>query len=165
MIWRFLLLATLTFFFLLDRLAKNLVQHHFLPGQTMPVIPDVLHLTYVHNTGVAFSLFQEYPGLLTVITSAFFLGFLIYAMIQPRLDRMTLIIFSLVLGGALGNLWDRLTLGSVVDYVDVVLIHYPVFNLADTFIFIGIMLLIVQTCRRTSHDRADDPQPPDPSGL
>lgn len=136
--------------FLLDRLVKNWIQSHLTPAASIAIMPGVFHITHVYNTGAAFSMLQQHPGLLLIITSILFLGLLAYSLrksVMPPVERIGL---SLVLGGALGNIGDRLMFGKVVDYLDVVIIHYPVFNLADSFIFIGVCLLLLHYLRQPS---------------
>jgi signal peptidase II len=152
-----LLLGLMAMFFLLDRLVKAVVQARLSLGESIPLIPQVFHITYVQNTGVAFSLFKDHPGILTLANSLFFAGFLAYALSRKAYNGWLIAIFSLILGGALGNLWDRLTLGAVIDYLDVTVIRYPVFNLADAFIFSGISLLIIATFTRNALHDANHP--------
>ncbi len=136
------LILLMLVFFLLDRLVKNWVVTAMAPGQSMAVIPDVFHITFVYNTGMAFSLFKEHPGVLLFLTSLLFLGFLIYSLQKSVLTRIECLGFSLILGGALGNIADRVLVGKVIDYLDVTLIHYPIFNLADAFIFCGVLFIV-----------------------
>ncbi len=147
--YRFALIGLIGVFFVLDQGIKSWVLQQMTLGESIPVWPGVFHLTYLENSGVAFSLFQEYPQALTIVTFCFFIGFLSYALSRKAFRPIELTVFSLVLGGASGNLWDRLTRGQVVDYLDVTLLHYPVFNLADTFIFCGVALLLFYTLRGT----------------
>lgn len=135
------LIALAAVFVALDQLVKFYVQASLLPGQSIPVIPDVFHITLVSNTGAAFSLLKQHPEFLLAITSGVFLAFLVYGLFRQFRSRLELVGFALILGGALGNILDRLRLGSVTDYFDFVVIHYPVFNLADAFIFCGASTL------------------------
>ncbi len=144
---RFLLAFSISALFVLDQWVKSMVVQHMILGESIPLWPQVFHLTYLKNTGAAFSLLSAHPQLLTLVTAVFFIGFSLYAFTRQHFTRWEYSIFSLVLGGALGNLWDRLTRGHVVDYLDVTLIHYPVFNLADAFIFCGMTLLLIQTLK------------------
>lgn len=130
-------------FFCLDRGLKALIQEKLVLGQSIPIIPNVFHITYVENSGAAFSFLQQYPFLLLILTGFLFLAFLVYCLTRPSLSILETLAFSLLLGGSVGNITDRLMVGRVIDYFDATLIHYPIFNLADTFIFIGVTLLLI----------------------
>lgn len=140
---RIYLIGLVVTFFLLDRLAKDMVQHKLMVSESIPVLPDVFHITYVHNPGAAFSLFHQYPSALLILTSILFLAFLLYSLLKKSLSLQEVFALGLILGGALGNIADRLMLGQVIDYLDFRIIDYPIFNLADAFIFCGICLLSV----------------------
>lgn len=135
-------LAGVALVFVLDALSKAAVINLLEPGETLPLIPGVFHFTRMHNTGAAFSLFYQYPEGLTVVAGLFFFLFLGYLLAKRDLPILEQAAFSLILGGALGNLVDRIRWGAVTDFLDFILVHYPVFNLADSFIFIGVVLLI-----------------------
>lgn len=127
----------------LDQATKALVRASFNPGQSVPVIDGVLHLTYIRNFGAAFGLL---PGArpLFVATSVFVL---LFVAIYWRRARPTgwpeVVALALVCGGAVGNLIDRIALGRVTDFVDIALIDFPVFNVADSAIVVGVGILIV----------------------
>jgi len=118
----------------LDQVAKLLVQYYLTPGQTIPVIGNLLHLTYMYNHGGAFGLFAGYVPLFLVSAIAVVLASAVYVLRNRPEARME-IALALVAGGAGGNLIDRVYLGYVVDYVD--LGFWPVFNLADCAIVLG----------------------------
>ena len=114
------------------------------------IIPGFVAISFTTNTGAVFGMFQGYPRLLTVI-GILILGWLLGYLWQTvgtasRLERAAL---SLLLGGALGNLADRLRLGYVVDYIDVFVgeYHWPMFNLADAALNIGIGCLLLAASR------------------
>ncbi len=134
-------------FYLLDSMSKLAIKNWLALGQSVPVIPGVFHFTHVQNTGVAFSLFHQYPEILTLVASLFLLLLLLYMLSHRVLSRLEMLGFSLVIGGALGNLADRFSMGAVTDFLDLAIIHYPVFNLADSFIFTGVALLIIHYVR------------------
>lgn len=153
---RIILLGLVVFLFLLDQLSKALFHRWLEVGQSIPVAQDIFHFTLVHNKGAAFSLFQEQPLLLLGFTLFLFLGFLIYALKRPLLQQAEMVSLSLILGGALGNIADRLTLGYVVDFLDFTLIDYPIFNLADIFIFCGIVLMIIRVLQQPVDTSVND---------
>jgi signal peptidase II len=128
---------------LLDQGVKQIFVHRLTLGESLPLWPGVFHFTLAHNTGAAFSLFNQHPGLLLGVTVAIFTGLFWFSVRHAHADRYWLAGFTLVLGGALGNIVDRLRYGYVVDYLDVAFIRYPVFNLADAFIFCGTLLLVL----------------------
>lgn len=122
----------------LDQATKAWVRRTFVLGETRPLIDGILHLTYVRNTGAAFGLLQGQGPLLIAITLA--LGALAFTQrakwrrARPG-ERLAL---TLAVSGALGNLIDRVWLGWVTDFVD--LRVWPVFNVADATIFVGVLL-------------------------
>ena len=131
-----------------DQLVKAIVLRKLPIGEvgTVPLWPGVFHLTHVHNRGAAFSMLE---GRLTVIVLA---GLLIAGAIvaterraKGRLPRFLGVALALPLGGALGNLVDRIRFGYVVDFLDFRLIHFPVFNVADSAITVGIGLLLLRS--------------------
>ena len=124
-----------------DQTSKAVIRSSLSPTQSVPVIPAVLHLTYVQNTGAAFGFFRGYSSvfvLVSVMIAAWILMELMRRRRRPRLIQLGL---SLILGGAIGNLVDRVRLGYVVDFIDVRV--WPVFNLADSAITVGVGLLLV----------------------
>ncbi|ADL07776.1 signal peptidase II [Thermosediminibacter oceani] len=126
--------------FIFDQLTKYIVRTQMVPHQSIPVINNVLHLTYVQNTGAAFSILQGKvfffsTASLIVIAALFF-----YISRIPPEQRLLRMALSLILGGALGNLVDRLRFGYVVDFIDFRI--WPVFNLADSAIVIGEVVLV-----------------------
>jgi signal peptidase II len=125
---------------LLDQSAKALASKNILLGQTIPVINNIFHLTLVHNRGAAFGIFKN-QTVLFVVTSLVAIIIIGYKLKTRRTGRLDIFVVSLVLilAGALGNLIDRLFLGYVVDFLDFRI--WPVFNIADSAITIGAVLL------------------------
>jgi signal peptidase II len=132
---------------ILDQLSKYLVVQSFKIGDTLPLWSGVFHLTYVTNKGAAFSFFQGATWLrwLSLIVS---LGLIALAWFGPSLNRFEQLGYGFILGGALGNGIDRFANGYVVDFLDFRLIKFPVFNLADTFINVGIICLLIASFRQ-----------------
>ena len=128
---------------LLDRLTKIFFMDILREGESLPIIRNVLHMTLVHNTGIAFGLFKD-CGMVFVVIPLILTGLLIYNIYYYRhsasLNRTYIIAFSLILGGAIGNLIDRIFLGYVIDFID--FRRWPVFNLADSAITIGAMVIL-----------------------
>ncbi len=130
----------------LDLASKAWITHAFALGETRE-ITSFFSLVLAHNTGAAFSFLADAGGwqrwfftLLTIVISAA----LVVALRRPHANRLVPLALALVLGGALGNLWDRLTLGYVIDFL---LVHwgphtFPAFNAADSGISVGVALLV-----------------------
>ena len=136
---------------LLDRWTKRLVAARIAMYTHIQVIPGFFRITHTENTGAAFSLFADSPWHWKTVM---LISFSVIAMIvvsillwnQSRPFTMTGVALSLILGGAFGNLWDRVAAGRVVDFLDVYYrtYHWPVFNLADSAIVVGASLLVLE---------------------
>ncbi len=133
---------------ILDRVTKLWILHIFTLHQSVPVIPGVLNWTYVVNTGAAFSLFSGAVWLrwLSLIVS---LGLAIAAIWGPRFTRWEQVGYGLILSGAFGNGIDRFVFGHVIDFIDIKLINFAIFNGADVFINLGIVCLLIATFKRS----------------
>lgn len=142
---------------LLDRLSKWWVISVFdltSPPQTIPIWPGVFHFTYVTNSGAAFSLFTNGSGWLRWLSLGVSLGLVAYGIWGPRLGRWEQFGYGFLLAGAMGNGVDRLLTGEVVDFLDFRLIRFPIFNLADTWINVGVACLVIgiwQASRQRSY--------------
>jgi signal peptidase II len=154
----------------LDQWTKQLVETHLSDHASIEVIPGLLNFTHVRNTGVAFGMFATGGNLLgTVVLTLLGLAALVfvgyYFRVVPRHDRQLLIALTLVMGGAVGNLLDRIARGAVTDFVDFYYgtYHWHTFNVADSAISVGIGLMILGTFRRQS-DEAALPAKESPSG-
>lgn len=128
---------------LADQGTKWLAQTRLSQISTYPLIEGVFHLTYVRNTGAAFSILRNQQLLLIVITSAVMvgLGFWLRTLISSGKSTGLLLALSFILAGGIGNLIDRVRLNYVIDMMDFRLINYPVFNVADCFIVVGTVFL------------------------
>jgi signal peptidase II len=148
-----LLIAALVIF--LDRLSKLWIVAHVRPGSAITVIPRIFRITHVLNTGAAFSIFAD-----SVSPSAVRIGLILFsifavlivAVLLWRVGRtftLTSAALALILGGAIGNLYDRVRFAHVVDFLEVHIVHYhwPDFNVADSCIVIGACLLLVEIFR------------------
>ncbi|HBB34444.1 MAG TPA: hypothetical protein DC064_22305 [Cyanobacteria bacterium UBA9273] len=133
---------------ILDQLTKYLVVQNFKLTETLPLWPGVFHLTYVTNTGAAFSLFSQGGGWLRWLSLVVSLGLMALAWFGPALNTFEQLGYGFILGGALGNGIDRFAAGYVVDFLDFRLIKFPVFNLADVFINVGIICLLIASFRQ-----------------
>jgi signal peptidase II len=149
----------------LDQWTKWLVELHLPWHLAQPVVPGFINLTHVRNTGVAFGLFAADGvsaswmltalGLLALAAVAVYFG-----VASPR-DRSLLVALALVVGGAVGNLIDRVASGAVTDFIDVYIgmHHWPSFNVADSAISVGIALMAIDSLRpRKTGTPASEPQ-------
>jgi signal peptidase II len=151
-----------------DQWTKWLVEMHLPDRATEPLIPGLLNLTHVRNTGVAFGLFaaQGTTGgswLLTLLGLTALAAVGVYFWFTPSRDRLLLVALALVVGGAVGNLIDRVVAGAVTDFIDVYLglHHWPAFNVADSAISVGIALMAFDSLR--PHRRPNHPAPQAPT--
>ena len=145
----------------LDQASKIAVSAQLAPGQSLPVAPGLLHLTLVHNTGMAFGFLsdQSIPykaALMTLLSVAALSAVGIYALKTSAQQTLTRWGLAFVLGGAAGNIIDRVRLGHVVDFIDVFYrgSHWPAFNLADTAICMGVGLLLLDTLLHSEPQKA-----------
>jgi len=130
---------------ILDQISKAFALRYLSTSPSIPIIPSVFHLTFVRNTGIAFGLFRDDNF---VITAAIFVCVVLLMIISLRLRNAAngyQWAYGLVMGGALSNFIDRLRLGYVVDFLDFQI--WPVFNIADSCITVGILILMLFTLR------------------
>jgi signal peptidase II len=144
---------------LADRLSKNWIIHRIRPGYDIPVIPGIFRLSHVINTGAAFSLLENLPpnGVrIALIAFSVVAAIIVFALLwlTGRTLTLTSVALALILGGALGNLYDRIRFHHVVDFLAVRIYHYnwPDFNVADSCIVIGACLLLLEIFRPTPHE-------------
>lgn len=135
---------------ILDQVTKYWVAHSFSQvGNTIPLIPNIFHLTYVTNTGAAFSLFTGGADWLRWLSLAVSLGLIALACWGPPLAKIDQLGYGSILAGAIGNGVCRFLNRFVIDFLDFRWINFPVFNLADIFINIGIVFLLIASFRPT----------------
>ena len=142
LIWLAVIIVTV----FLDQLTKYLTVLHLKPIDTLPIIEDVLHLTYVENTGAAFGMMKDARWVFMVTSTAAIIGILGYMIHRVYIKKekmpwMEALSLSLIVGGGIGNMIDRIILGYVVDMIDFRLINFAVFNVADSFVCVGAGLL------------------------
>lgn len=124
-------------------LALDLLLKHIPLGPERVLIPGLLGLTRVYNTGVAFGFLKASPALNLVLTGLIILGMLGFFW-RLHMSRFQALCAGLLLGGALGNFFDRLVNGYVTDYLQLLFVNFPVFNLADVAVTAGAVLLMLQ---------------------
>ena len=134
-------LSTALIIVFIDQIAKFLIKTNFQLNQTLPIINNIFHLTYIHNFGAGFGILQQQRWILAFI-SIIVIGFIFYYLDRIReKERLLQLLAGFVLGGTIGNLTDRIINGYVIDFLDFRI--WPVFNFADSFVTIGVIGLII----------------------
>lgn len=138
-------LAFFIFGVFLDQYSKILAIRHLMNRESFPIVEGIFHLTYVENTGAAFSLLRDKTYVLTLV-SLVLMGLVGYFWMKEVRNHpfmlLKLSIIMIMIGGV-GNIIDRIRLGYVVDFLDFRLINFPVFNIADCFVVVGVLLYAV----------------------
>lgn len=137
----FLLLSL--FVVVIDQLMKLAIIHNLKIGESIEVLSGVLSLTSHRNSGAAFGILQNQTWFLITVTAIVIIAMGYYLRKIHLSNKMAAFGLSLVLGGAVGNFSDRIIRGEVVDMIEVTFIDYPIFNMADSFIFIGCVFLMI----------------------
>ncbi len=134
---------------LLDQATKRLVERAMTPGESVPVLGDALRLTFVRNDGIAFGIHIANGALFNAFSIAACVGVAFYFWKIRRTSAWNRSGVGLILGGAAGNLIDRLTAGSVVDFIDAGFrsVRWPVFNVADSAVVVGAGILFALMAR------------------
>lgn len=126
----------------IDRIAKFLIFNNLFEGQSVEVIPKIFHITLVLNTGTVFGLFKDRNQFFIVASFIVIALIVIYVWFGKNRDLVILSALGLILGGAIGNLIDRLVFGYIIDFLDFRI--WPVFNIADSSITVGAGTLILK---------------------
>ncbi len=136
---------------LLDQLSKAWALGQLAPGQSLPLLPGLLQLRRVANTGAAFSLFSGNSAALGLISALVSLLALVWLLWKPPSRLWSGLAVSLLLAGAAGNGLDRWRLGSVVDFLEIVPIHFPIFNVADVAINLAVLAFAIDWLQSGRH--------------
>jgi signal peptidase II len=137
---------------IVDRITKIYVERHFgVPYGPRQVVDHVLYLTVTRNAGAAFGLFQNFTVGFLLISAVVMIAILFYYGRLPVSDWPARLGLALVFGGAISNAYDRGVKGSVVDFIQVP--HYPIFNVADSAITVGVAVLLIGTVWRSGRSR------------
>jgi signal peptidase II len=128
---------------ILDQLTKYLSVVYLKVVDTVPLIRDVLHLTYVENRGAAFGMMKENRWIFISVSTVAIIIFALYLYFGHADTRLHAVSLAMIVSGGIGNMIDRLALGYVVDFIDFRLINFAVFNGADSFVCVGAGLLIL----------------------
>lgn len=134
---------------LLDMVSKYIVSRLLIVNESVMIIKNFFNITYVRNTGAAFSIFSENTFLVMVISFMIIMGIILYISKNKPSNKIEKISYSLILGGAIGNFIDRIIYGYVRDFIEIDIFgwDYPIFNLADVFVVVGVILLVIATWR------------------
>lgn len=129
---------------IVDQWTKFMIHSRFLEGETLGIIQNFFHLTYVKNRGVAFGIFQGRLQIITIgsIAAVFAIAYYVYRY-EKNSKMMTHISYALIISGALGNIIDRIFRGFVIDMIDFRGIWPYIFNVADMYINIGVALMLI----------------------
>jgi signal peptidase II len=156
--WK-MVLSWVVIILVLDQLTKLIVDRTMTLHQSIPIIDGFFSLTYVRNTGAAFGLFagshEAFRLPFLILVSVLALGFVVVMLKRLRDEEIGLITaLSLIIGGAIGNLIDRVLYGEVIDFLDFYWSHYhwPAFNLADSCITIGVLITLYYLLKAKGQD-------------
>jgi len=135
--------------FVIDQIIKYWIRIGFSLSETFYFIPNFFYLTYVKNTGGAWSVFQSIPNFLIFINILFLIGIIQYIFRKKFFSFIEVIYLGLIIGGLFGNFIDRIFVGGVIDYIGLQFgnYYYPIFNFADIMIVLGVFLIIVEIIR------------------
>lgn len=127
----------------IDQVTKRLAVSGLSGIETYPLVDGVLHLTYVENTGAAFGMMKDSRWVFMVVSAAAIILLPIVIAVYRKRYPFACVCMAMILGGGIGNMIDRVMLGYVVDFIDFRLIHFAVFNGADSFVTVGEIMLVV----------------------
>jgi len=139
---KYLTISLITLFIIIiDQFTKLLIIKKFNINETLPIINNIFHLTYIQNTGAGFGILKGFNILLILISIVVVIIIIYYIKNIKENEKILQILLAFVLAGTIGNLIDRIRLNYVIDFLDFRI--WPVFNIADSFITIGIIGLII----------------------
>lgn len=128
---------------LLDFITKRIVSSSMYLYESIPVIKNVFNITYVKNTGASFGMMSGARWFFVAVT-VILIGAVIFYTVKNKIhDKLFLLSASFVIGGGIGNLIDRIATGAVVDFFDFCLIDFAIFNVADCFVVVGVILIVL----------------------
>ena len=133
-------------FLVIDQISKILIIKLLEPNEVITIIKNFFYIIYTNNTGAAFSILLG-KRIFLIVVAILIIGILLYYIKKNKVDgKLNIIAFSLIIGGSLGNLIDRIVIGYVRDFIDFVIFNYnfPIFNIADIAITIGVALVILE---------------------
>jgi len=139
-----------TIFLVIDIIVKLVIKNSLVFNESIRIINNFFYITYVKNTGAAWSILSGKQLFLIIFSLVVIIILLVYLLKKKDYSNFECLGYSLLLGGAIGNLIDRIIYGYVIDYLNFYIFNYnfPIFNIADCCIVIGIMLLFIDTWRK-----------------
>jgi len=146
----------------LDQVTKSIAVENLILAQPINLFPG-FNFTLAYNEGAAFSFLSDASGwqrwFFTAIAVVVSIAIIFWLRSLSSDQRVTALSLTMILGGAIGNVWDRIVLGKVVDFIDVYYAqyHWPAFNVADSAISVGAALLIIDSLRHTWHEKNSKP--------
>lgn len=137
----------------IDQISKLLIVNLLTKTDSITIIKNFFYLTYINNDGAAFSILVGKRIFLILIAVLVIVMLIRYIKKNNIQNKLELVSISLIIGGSLGNLMDRVVRGYVIDFLDFKIFNYnfPIFNLADTFIVIGVILLLLKELRKENN--------------
>ena len=142
MFWTLLMIAAAV---ALDQWTKYLAVTHLQPVDTMPLIENILHLTYLENRGAAFGMLANHRWVFMILSTVSILLIFVWLFREKPKSWWIRTAAAMIIGGGIGNMIDRVVLGYVVDFIDVRAIDFYVFNTADSFVCVGCGMILVWT--------------------
>ena len=130
---------------IIDLTVKLIIKNTMIPNQSITIINNFFYITYVKNTGAAWSILSGRKIFLIIFSLIVIISIIYYIIKRKEYNKLELIGYSMVLSGAIGNLIDRIIYGYVIDYLDFYIFNYdyPIFNIADILIVIGIIIIFI----------------------
>lgn len=145
------------FVVVLDQITKWLIVRHMEIGESIPIVPNLFHITSHRNRGAAWGILEGQMWLFYIITVIVVAGIIYYMQTQVKGKPFFQISLAFILGGAIGNFIDRLFRKEVVDFLDTYIFGYdfPIFNIADSALTIGVVLLMIQIFREERKEKVN----------
>ncbi|MDL2254121.1 signal peptidase II [Ruminococcaceae bacterium OttesenSCG-928-I18] len=140
----------------LDKITKILAVNVLMPVGVIPAISGVFEWKYIENTGAAFGLLSGRQPFLIVVTGVALLAVALLLLFRRPKDKLEYISIILIFSGGVGNLLDRIAQGYVVDFINLLFINFAVFNLADIFVTVGFVLLVIAVFRSESRKKKQE---------
>ncbi len=128
----------------LDQITKWLTVISLDLYESFPLIPEVFHFTYIQNTGAAFGMLKDHRWVFLIISTVAMIVLSVMLWKYRNGSRLMCVALSFIIGGGIGNMIDRCLLGYVIDFFDFTLIDFAIFNVADSFVCIGVGLFILE---------------------
>lgn len=148
---------------IVDQITKHIVSSKMALYQSIPIIKNVLHITYIKNEGAAFGMLANHRWVFMVISTIAIIALIVYLFGFCKENRFVKIGLALVIGGGIGNMIDRTSLGYVVDMIDCQFINFYIFNVADScvcvgagVIFLGIILAITKEKKKQTKEEKEE---------